>query len=161
MRKRSQRSIAGVSRRDILRGSGVTAAAGLAAAGAATTTRPDVYTRIGVRPFINTTATLTINTGMATASLAPNSPLRDSRPLGFLWLPVAGFALMGAGLRSGYSTRRRLTVYLLGGILCVGFIFQAACGGGSGGPGSTTYTVTITGTSGSTQHSATTTLTVR
>lgn len=109
----------------------------------------------------NATATLTINTGMATASLAPNSPLRDSRPLGFLWLPVAGFALMGAGLRSGYSTRRRLTVYLLGCILCVGLIFQAACGGGSGGPGSTTYTATITGTSGSTQHSATTTLTVR
>src|SRR5439155_5730812 len=27
------------------------------------TTRPDVYTRIGVRPFINTTATLTINGG--------------------------------------------------------------------------------------------------
>jgi len=105
----------------------------------------------------NATATLAINTGMATALLVPNSPLRDSRPLGFLWLPVAGFALMGVGFRSGYATRRTLTVSLLSGILCVGLIFQAACGGG--GPGTTTYTVTITGTSGSTQHSTTTTLT--
>src|SRR5437773_2744179 len=68
MRKRIQRSTAGVSRRDILRGTGVTDAAGLAVgapspATAATTTQPDVYTRIGVRPFINTTATLTINGG--------------------------------------------------------------------------------------------------
>jgi D-glucosaminate-6-phosphate ammonia-lyase len=68
MRNRTQRSTAGVSRRDILRGSGATAAAGLAAgaplpASAAGTTKPDVYTSIGVRPFINTTATLTINGG--------------------------------------------------------------------------------------------------
>src|SRR5262245_11688301 len=65
---RKQRSTAGVSRRDVLRGSGVTAAAGLAAgapapAAAAGTARSDVYTSIGVRPFINTTATLTINGG--------------------------------------------------------------------------------------------------
>jgi len=32
-------------------------------AAAAVTAGPDVYTRIGVRPFINTTATLTINGG--------------------------------------------------------------------------------------------------
>jgi L-seryl-tRNA(Ser) seleniumtransferase len=57
-----------MSRRDIFRSGGVTAAAGLAAAAAsplaaAGTVTPDVYTRIGVRPFINTTATLTINGG--------------------------------------------------------------------------------------------------
>src|SRR4051812_13720555 len=67
MRNQTTTSIAGLSRRDILRSSGVTAAAGLAAApplaAAATTANPDVYTRVGVRPFINTTATLTINGG--------------------------------------------------------------------------------------------------
>ncbi len=109
----------------------------------------------------NATATLTVNTGTATASLVPQSPRKDSRPLQFLWLPMAGFALMGAGFGSSRSTRRRLTVYLLGGILFGGLIFQAACGGGGGGPGSTTYTITVTGTSGSTHHSTTTALTVQ
>src|SRR5437899_5063743 len=68
MRKPMKRSTAGLSRRDVFRGGGVAAAASLGAgapspAMAATTTGPDVYTRIGVRPFINTTATLTINGG--------------------------------------------------------------------------------------------------
>ena len=108
----------------------------------------------------NATATLTINTGSATASLVPASLRQDSRSLHFLWLPVAGFALMGAGFGSSRSTRSKLTVYLLGGMLFGGLIFQAACGG-SGGPGSTAYTITVTGTSGSTQHSTTTTLTVQ
>jgi hypothetical protein len=115
----------------------------------------------------NATAILTINTGTATASLVAPSPVRDSRPLQFLWLPVAGFALMGAGFGSSCSTRRRLTVCLLGGMLSAAVIFQAACGGGSSGgrsttgPLSTTYTITVTGTSGSTQHSTTTMLTVQ
>ncbi len=59
-----------VSRRDLFRKGGAVAA-GLAAgapAGAATTSgpTPEVYTRIGVRPFINCTATLTINGGSRT-----------------------------------------------------------------------------------------------
>ena len=111
----------------------------------------------------NATATLTINTGTATASFATPSPSRDSRPLQFLWLPVAGFALMGAGFGYIRSARRKLTVCLLGGMLFAGVIFQAACGGGSssGGPHSATYSITITGTSGSTEHSTTTTLKVQ
>ena len=107
----------------------------------------------------NATATLTINTGAATASLAPSSVRHNTRPLRYLWLPVAGFALLGTGLGSGRSSRRRLMVYLLGGILFGGLIFQSACGGSSG-PHSQTYTITITGTSGSTQHSTAVTLTV-
>jgi hypothetical protein len=112
-------------------------------------------------PNGNATATLTINTGAATASLVPASLRHDSCPLHFLWLPVAGFALMGAGFSSSRSTRRRLTIFLLGGLLFGGLIFQAACGGGSSGPRSQTYTITVTGASGSTQHSTTTTLTVQ
>ena len=108
----------------------------------------------------NATGTLTINTVTATASIAALPPHRDSPPLQFLWLPVAGFVLMGAGFGPNRSTRSKLTVYLLGGMLFGGLIFQAACGG-SGGPGSTAYTITVTGTSGSTQHSTTTTLTVQ
>ena len=55
-----------VSRRDLMfTGGSAAALAALPAAhaAAATTASPDVYTRLGVRPFINTTATLTINGG--------------------------------------------------------------------------------------------------
>ena len=107
----------------------------------------------------NASATLTINTGSATALLGPHYLRHDSRSLQFLW-PVAGFAIVGAGFGSQRSIRRKLTVCVLGSFLFGGLIFQSACGG-SGGPGSTTYTITITGTSASTQHSTTVPLIVK
>jgi D-glucosaminate-6-phosphate ammonia-lyase len=61
----SKRSRNVVSRRELFQTGGAVAA-GLAAgqtAHAAPTVSPDVFTRIGVRPFINCTATLTINGG--------------------------------------------------------------------------------------------------
>jgi hypothetical protein len=106
----------------------------------------------------NATATLTVNTAAATA-FVPQSSRRDSLPL--LWLPVAGFALMGTDFGCRLSKKRKLTSCLLGGILFSGLILQAACGGGSSRPRSQAYTITVTGTSGSTQHSTTTTLTVQ
>src|ERR1700730_19213202 len=66
MRIRTKQSAAGLSRRDIFRhgslAAGIAAGAPLSAA-PPRVTGPDPYTRIGVRPFINTTATLTINGG--------------------------------------------------------------------------------------------------
>jgi L-seryl-tRNA(Ser) seleniumtransferase len=53
---------AGMDRRDLFSAAALFAAAPTAAS-AATAPAPDVYTRLGVRPFINTTATLTINGG--------------------------------------------------------------------------------------------------
>jgi D-glucosaminate-6-phosphate ammonia-lyase len=54
-------------RRDILKGAGAAAALAatpaVAAPAATTSSAGDVYLRLGVRPFINTTATLTINGG--------------------------------------------------------------------------------------------------
>ena len=99
----------------------------------------------------NATATLTINTGAATASLVPLG--HDSVSSLFLW-PVAVLGMVGAGFGSRCFTRRKLIFYLLGAVLFEGLIVQVGCGG-SGGPGSTTYTITITGTSGSTNHSTT------
>lgn len=58
---RSKRT--GVDRRDLFSAAAIFAAAPAAASAATTPTAPDVYTRLGVRPFINTTATLTINGG--------------------------------------------------------------------------------------------------
>ena len=70
MNARSKESQATISRRDLLSTGGI-AGAGLAVEKpmqAATTKAagPDVYTRIGVEPFINCTATYTINGGSAT-----------------------------------------------------------------------------------------------
>jgi len=104
----------------------------------------------------NATATLTLSTGPATASLVPAAVRYGRWPLGFLWLPLAGFALMGAGL--GCRSSESLVRVAFGALLLGGLIFQAAC---NGGPASQTYTVTITGTSDATQHVATATLTVR
>jgi hypothetical protein len=110
----------------------------------------------------NATTTLNIHTSAVTASLVPFSLRRDSRRLRFLWLPLTGFALMGAGLGSSRSTSRKVTGCLFFGVLFSGLTFQAACGGGgSGGPHSSTYTITVAGTSGSTQHSTPVTLTVQ
>jgi len=106
----------------------------------------------------NATATLTISTGAAAASLFPATH-QDSPAFRFGWLPIVGFALMGVGFGSRLSIKRKLTVCLLGCMLLSGLILQAACG--SSGPRSQAYTITLTGTSGSTQHSATTTLTVQ
>ena len=105
------------------------------------------------------TATLTLSAGPAMASLVPASVRYGGRPLRFLWLPLAGFALMGAGL--GRRSSNRLVRAALGALLLGGLIFQAACNGESSGPPSQTYTVTITGTSNATQHFTTATLTVQ
>jgi hypothetical protein len=102
-------------------------------------------------------ATLTIDTGSATALLGRVSS--NSNPLQFLW-PVAGFALVGTGFGSQRPIRRKLMLCISSAVLFGGLIFQSACGG-SGGPGSTTYTITITGTSASTQNSTTVPLIVK
>jgi VCBS repeat protein len=106
------------------------------------------------------TATLTISAGSGAAALMVPHPYHgDSRPFSLGWLPVAAFGFIGTGLGCGYSRKRRHLFF----VSCVlaGLIFQAACGGGSSGPKSVNYAITITGTSGSTQHSTTTTLTVQ
>src|SRR5262249_61164561 len=69
MGARTNHSCAAISRRAVLNTAGI-AAAGFNArpAGGAVSakTGPEVYTRIGVQPFINCTATYTINGGSAT-----------------------------------------------------------------------------------------------
>jgi len=61
----SEMRIPPFSRRRLVQAAGSTAAAGFlpAAAAPSSTLSANVYTRLGVRPFINTTATLTINGG--------------------------------------------------------------------------------------------------
>lgn len=74
----------------------------------------------------------------------------------------AGFAFLGSGFGVGLSRKRRALIFLMAAVLFAGVVTQVACGGGgSGGPKSAAYSITVTGTSGATQHSTSVTLTVQ
>jgi len=100
------------------------------------------------------TATLTVSTTGPTAALRPAS----NRPSGLwyaMWLPVAGLAFVGFGGAS--KNRKKLFGLAMFIMLLCGTLFLVACGGGNssstGGRTGTpagTYTVTVTGTAGST-----------
>lgn len=113
----------------------------------------------------NATATLTINTTTASAALQ-HDLLHTGSGSALLWLPVSALALVGTGFGCRRAPHRKLMGYFLGGVLMLGLIFQAGCGGSTGSSGnstrqSLTYTITITATSGSTQRSTTVPLTVQ
>jgi len=70
-------------------------------------------------------------------------------------LPVFGITLLGTGLGSAGSRRRKLFGFLMLGMVLAGFLLMPACGGSSstGGGGNTgtpagTYTITVTGNGG-------------
>ena len=112
-------------------------------------------------PGGSATATLTIQTNLAASfAVVQRQP---SWPMLFAWWPVAAFALMGTGLGSRRRTvPKKMVVGILAGLLFVGFVFQIACGGGgSSGPQVKTYTIMVTGMSGSVMHSTGMTLTVQ
>jgi hypothetical protein len=100
------------------------------------------------------TAILTITAGSGDAALTVPRPYGNSRPVG--WLPVAAFGFICAGVGCGHVRRRRHLSFM--GFVMAGLIVLAACGGG--GTKAVNYTIMITGTSGLTQHSTTTMLTV-
>jgi hypothetical protein len=98
-------------------------------------------------------ATLTISTSSKLASTSR----QHERPLKGAWLQVTALAFLGIGCSTGLFWRtRRMTVSLMAIALVSILISQPACSAGSGSsPGATNYTITVTGVSGSAQHSTT------
>jgi hypothetical protein len=101
------------------------------------------------------TSTLTVNTTTASALLEHPSERRSSRMLYAILLPVFGITLLGTGLGSAGSRRRKLLGFLMLGMVLAGLLLMPACGGGSssGGGGTTgtppgAYTITVTGNGG-------------
>ena len=111
------------------------------------------------------TTTLTVSTTGPTAVLARPKLRKRGSPIYAIVFPVFGLALVGMGFSSG-GRRKRLLGVAIGSVLFAGLILHMACGGGGGRAGSTgtpagNYTVTVTGSSGSTQHTTSLMLTVQ
>jgi hypothetical protein len=105
----------------------------------------------------NAFVTMTIKTAVTGASR------NNLQALSLGWFPLVGLALIGAGVGSNRRTRAKLASYALAIAVLSGLMFQVACGSGSKGivQPPQTYTITVTGVSGSAQHSATTTIMVQ
>jgi Beta-propeller repeat len=119
-------------------------------------------TSVNVAANGTATGTLTVNTTAATALLEhPSSGIFYA-----MLMPVVGMALLGVGIGSAGSRRRKWFGFLMLGLLLFGLLLMPACGGSSSttthNPGTPTgpYTITVTGTSGQTVANGTPTLTL-
>ena len=109
-----------------------------------------------VTPPANSTVTSTLSVSTTTASALLEHPTdrRSSRMFYAILLPVFGITLLGTGLGSAGSRRRKLFGVLMLGMVLAGLLLMPACGGGSssgGGSSGTppgTYTITVTGNGG-------------
>jgi hypothetical protein len=100
------------------------------------------------------TATLTVSTTAASAMLDRPSNIGSSHILYAMLLPVFGVTLLGAGLGSAGTRRRKLFGFLMLGMVLTGLFLMPACSSSGGGGGGNTgtpagaYTITVTGSGG-------------
>jgi hypothetical protein len=125
------------------------------------------FSNPSVTPPANSTTTSTLNVATTTASAMAHPA--NGRGSGFfyaLFLPVFGFALLGAGIGSSGQRRRKFLGLVITGMVLMCLLLLPACGGSSGGGGggggtpTGTYTITVTGTNGTTVVTGTPALTL-
>ncbi len=110
------------------------------------------------------TTTLTIST---TDSIAENTPAVPARqkPMNGLWMQVQGLGLVGMVLANGKKRSKKAAILVLLVLLVLGMLFMSGCAGGTGIAPQTgspqSFSITVTGTSGSLQHTVPVTLTVQ
>jgi hypothetical protein len=119
------------------------------------------FSPASLTPDTNTVATtLTITTVGQAASLAAPPLGRHSNPLYAVWLVLPAMLLGMVGMTA--PKRGKLLSWGFALLLVGGCLLQAACGGGAGRNTPTgTYSVTVTGAAGSTQHTTILTLTIQ
>jgi hypothetical protein len=111
-------------------------------------------------------STLTITTAASSADASPALPSRHGPALA-AWMQLQGLGLFGMVLAGSKKRSKRLPVFILLALLVLGMMFMSGCAGGTGiapqsGSGSgTTYTIRVTGSSGTLQHALPLTLTVQ
>ncbi len=126
------------------------------------------FSNASVTPPANGTVTSTLNVATTGSSAMLESP-SSRRPSGIVYamlLPIGAITLLGAGLGSAGSRRKKLFGFFMLGLLVSTLLLLPACGGSSGGGGGSggtptgPYIITVTGTSGSATVTGSPTLTL-